>query len=164
LTPKTAKTLKKMKPKKSDYVRVDLRVEHPTITAIEIAQGLGVSPARVGTKGEPRGLAPGRRVPPGSRRALWPFHYASFSFGEGEGGEQLEAAFHLIETKATEIARLTNSGGRATLDIFVAPSFGWAGEISAKELEQLVRAGVALGLDVYREPERHFRTDDGESE
>ena len=135
---------------RSDYVRVDLRIEHPSATAKEIAEMLGVQPGAVGTKGEPRGRPrPDRPVP---HRATWQFHYASFPFGEGDGREQLDAAFHLIREKSAEISRLIGTGGRAMLSILAAPAFGWGAEIGVRELELLVRAGVELGVEVYREP------------
>jgi hypothetical protein len=159
-----AKTKTKTKVK-TEYVRVDLRVEHPSITSNEISQALGLVPDCTGMKGEPRdGRGPRPASAPGHRRALWPFHYAGFSFGEGEGREQLDAALRLIEARAAEIASLTNSGGCVTVNVFAAPSFGWGVVIRAAELNLLARAGVELGLDVHRETEDHFRRNIGESE
>lgn len=137
---------------KTDYIRVDLRVDHPSVLATEMAEALGLSPSAVAVKGEPRGPhRPDRPVD--SRRALWPWHYASFSFGEGEGHEQLHAAFGIVENRATQIARITESGGHVRLNVFAAPAFGWGVEIDTNELRLLVRCGVTLGIDIHRDPD-----------
>jgi hypothetical protein len=36
---------------KTDYIRVNLRVEHPSLPATEMAEALGLSPAVVGVNG-----------------------------------------------------------------------------------------------------------------
>jgi hypothetical protein len=137
---------------KTDYIRVNLRVEHPSLPATEVAEALGLSPSAVGVKGEPRGRRRPDR-PVDGRRALWPWHYASFSFGEGEGHEQLHAALGIVENRAAQIARITESGGHVRLNVFAAPAFGWGVEIDANELRLLARCGVTLGIDIHRDPD-----------
>jgi hypothetical protein len=137
---------------KTDYIRVNLRVDHPSLPATEMAEALGLSPAVVGVMGEPRGH-PRKDRPVGSRRALWPWHYASFSFGEGEGHEQLHWALGIVENRAAQIARITESGGHVRLNVFAAPAFGWGVEIDANQLRLLVRCGVTLGIDIHRDPD-----------
>jgi hypothetical protein len=137
---------------RTDYIRVDLRVDHPSIPATEMAEALGLSPSAVGVKGEPRGRLR-RDRPVNSQRALWPWHYAAFSFGEDEGHEQLHAAFGIVENRAAQIASITESGGHVVLNVFAAPAFGWGVEIDAKELRLLVHCGVTLGIDIHRDPD-----------
>jgi hypothetical protein len=133
----------------SDYIRVNLRMEHPSVSAQEIAEAVGLPLAHMGVKGEVRG-PPRRDRSSSPTRATWPLHYASFSFGEGEGRTQLEAALGVLETKATEIGRLVRSGGALTLCFFIAPVWGWGIELTAKELELLARFGTVLGFEVHR--------------
>jgi hypothetical protein len=117
-----------------------------------MAEAVGFPPKYAGVKGKPRGPS------------LWPFHYASFSFEEGDGRERLNLAFRALENRGTQIARLTEDGGRVMLCVFASPIFGWAVEMDARELALLVRCGVALGIEVYREPDSQLPLDGGETE
>ena len=54
---------------RTDIIRVDLRVDHPDVTAEQIADTLGLIPNYVGIKGGVRGAKTYRVPAPGSTRA-----------------------------------------------------------------------------------------------
>jgi len=124
------------------YIGVSLRVFHDTLSPDEITAQLARAPNYTGVKGAARGAA---RGPTG---ATWSENYWCSGFDDGATVEdRLVAVGTFLTTREHEMVHLLQSGGRADIYVFLAPTETLGVEIQASLLHVLGRLGVGLGVE-----------------
>lgn len=126
---------------------VSFRVTHPTRTADEIADGLGMTPRHSWNVGARR-VTPKGKVLEGVRDRS----YCTFPMSEGDNGQiakAIEAALDQLQKKGQDLRDLRESGGR--FDFFIYwEADGMAGETFRPDLlSKLGELGIELQLDIY---------------
>jgi hypothetical protein len=128
----------------SDYFGVSLQIWHPEQTPDQISKAMGVQATFAGLKGTTRG-------PAKSSSATWKENYWCDDSNDGDTVEErIESIARYLVPKERQLAELLETGGRAEIYVFLAPSSSLAFSLDGKMLESLGRLGVQLGVEVHQ--------------
>jgi hypothetical protein len=127
---------------------LSLRVVHPTMSAIEIVQLIGLSPRISSSVGETRRTPDGAELPGVNRRTFVTFPLDT----SGSSLEDcLDAAFVEPFPSDQQLRRIIDTGGRIEFFVGMSGPSNCGFELGPAIMAQLGAKGLCLSLDMYTE-------------